>query len=258
MVQPLHSSFTLRPRDVGKRPELTLRETRSDPSGFRWETPHTPTEDSQEAHHVVDEEANYERKRYVFTSPSKNVTRVCCPSDAHHCSYRHGHKHAYQQQRQIHPGSSRGDPSLPPEFQPPADEEYWKKRCFQWQSICQNTRKRMRDMEEDQRQLRRRIWQLEDAMLHLEQKENQELPKTDGERVGKQDGNEDAEAVTKTTADEESNCIPSEVPSVIIISPSRNACFYLTDSEGLSEPEDYTDDFLEGDEENDQDSRRED
>ncbi|KAG7350807.1 hypothetical protein IV203_010167 [Nitzschia inconspicua] len=54
---------------------------------------------------------------------------------------------------------------IPMDFDPPSDEEYWKRRCFLMQSICQDTRCRLREMEEDQRQLRRRIHELETQLL---------------------------------------------------------------------------------------------
>lgn len=50
-----------------------------------------------------------------------------------------------------------------PDFEPPSD--HWKKRCFYWQDICQQQRKRLRELEEDQRQLRRKVWQLEEQVI---------------------------------------------------------------------------------------------
>jgi hypothetical protein len=54
---------------------------------------------------------------------------------------------------------------LPVDFEPPNDENYWKRRCFIMQSICKETRSKMREMVEDSRQLRHRIHILEKQLL---------------------------------------------------------------------------------------------
>ena len=72
---------------------------------------------------------------------------------------------------------STGDPSSPicgideaflrKEFEPPVpDQDYWKNRCFKFQSYYQTARRKIRDMEEDKRQLRKRIYELEERLTY--------------------------------------------------------------------------------------------
>mmetsp|Transcript_21160 Transcript_21160/g.50287 ORF Transcript_21160/g.50287 Transcript_21160/m.50287 type:complete len:496 (-) Transcript_21160:80-1567(-) len=55
------------------------------------------------------------------------------------------------------------------EFLPPQDYngggKYWKDRCIFMQTIVKDTRKQVRDLEEDQRQLRARVHELEEQLL---------------------------------------------------------------------------------------------
>ena len=190
MIQPLNTSFTLRPGSGdNKRQRLTL---------------HDP----------------------AYRTPEK--TSRCCPREEEQ-------EEEPQQRRTKRTTCFRSFPfqsienRMPPsEFEPPADVEYWKKRCFQWQEICQTSRKKVRDMEEDQRQLRRRIWELEERLLSSSNNCN------------------------SGGADDESN-VPVSIgsrdrpPAMIVTIPqnrsSNSRCFYLTDSEGLSDSEDFAVDY---------------
>ena len=105
---------------------------------------------------------------------------------------------------------------------PKSDQDYWKKRCFHWQDVCQKSRKRVREMEEDQRQLRRRIWELE-------------------ERLSLQDcgGNNDTDSKVPISVASSSEDRP---PAMVVTVPKNiRCCFYLTDGEGLSDSDDYAD-----------------
>ena len=133
----------------------------------------------------------------------------------------------YHQQRKTisniqFPFESLGQKGIPTDFQPPSDQDYWKKRCFHWQDVCQKSRKRVREMEEDQRQLRRRIWELE-------------------ERLSSQDcgGNNDADSKVPISVASSSEDRP---PAMVVTVPKNiRCCFYLTDGEGLSDSDDYAD-----------------
>ena len=61
------------------------------------------------------------------------------------------------------------DLSLYREFLPPQDYngggKYWKDRCMFMQSIVRNTRRQVHDLEEDQRQLRMKVHELEEQLL---------------------------------------------------------------------------------------------
>jgi hypothetical protein len=191
VVQPLHSSFTLRPCGAGnqQQPELTFTTTTSS-------APH-------------------------YSSNSNNdpaLRRRLSPAI-----------------RTFAPFESIERRNLPSEFEPPVAEDYWKKRSFQWQGICQRARKCIRVMEEDQRQLRRRIWQLE-------------------ERVSRQPTQQ--AAIEQNSIDthhptETNNKIPvspnsaeGRPPALIVTVPKvKNCCFYLTDSEGLSDSDEYVDEI---------------
>jgi hypothetical protein len=164
---------------------------------------------------------------------------------------------------------------IPMEFQPPSDEAYWKRRCFRMQSICQDTRRRMRDMEEDQRQLRRRIQELEKQLLlqssfnsltvleeetHIvdsrecDDDEEEEMDPGNTElRLGdaRGDSNErvvggDSRKRASLNLDGDKASTRMKLPTILSIPKVQPAasCFYLTDGEGLSDSEfmeDYDD-----------------
>ena len=125
-----------------------------------------------------------------------------------------------------------GDPSSPicgideaflrREFEPPTDDEYWKGRCLKWQNICQRSNKRIRDMEEDQRQLRRRIHELEERLT---------LRNNNGSTDTSQTNN----AISAVSP------ARSQPPTMVVTIPKKteDSCFYLADCEGMSDVEDY-------------------
>mmetsp|Transcript_19672 Transcript_19672/g.35443 ORF Transcript_19672/g.35443 Transcript_19672/m.35443 type:complete len:259 (-) Transcript_19672:46-822(-) len=164
---------------------------------------------------------------------------------------------------------------IPIEFEPPSDEAYWKRRCFRMQAICKETRSRMREMEEDQRQLRRRIQELETQLLLQSDasltKTNTTTAEDDGEdeeglgsstkRQGepqREDGDMRRETTTTTTTppDRSSNRTPPAILAIPNV-PSTSSCFYLTDGEGLSDSElheeEDMDEHLDDDDEDEED-----
>ena len=211
MGRPLHTSFTLRPcsknGDTGySPPQLTLR-----PAMRR-----------------LSSTSSYSTRRRLFTSPNDN------DNDNNAVRFRV----SFEDQQKERNNSQRV--TLPFDFEPPADQDYWKKRCFQWQEVCQQSRKRVRVMEEDQRQLRRRIWELEEALLrrqpcnnnhhhhhHHDYLENEE----------REDNNSKAQISVDESHHNKKKC--GKPPMIVTIpSNSRNSAFRFTDSEGLSESDD--------------------
>ncbi|KAG7360445.1 hypothetical protein IV203_035544 [Nitzschia inconspicua] len=160
---------------------------------------------------------------------------------------------------------------IPMDFDPPSDEEYWKRRCFLMQSICQDTRCRLREMEEDQRQLRRRIRELETQLL-LQSSAATQTPSSlvasekthivesrdcDEEDPGKLEhcleesrdlGNQERNNARKRvsievpkTTDHNYRIKPPTLLSIPKDQPAAS-CLYLTDGEGLSDSEFMDDD----------------
>jgi hypothetical protein len=140
---------------------------------------------------------------------------------------------------------------LPSDFEPPTHESYWKKRCFHWQEICQQNRKRLRDTQEDQRQLRRRIRELEDQLLvSSEQQQTTQTPHSHSE-----DDKEDSPAVSQVSV------VAADRPPTMVTIPQNHKCkFYLTDGEALSDDEEYDgdDSWCRDDEEDEEDEDDED
>jgi TolA-binding protein len=140
---------------------------------------------------------------------------------------------------------------LPFDFEPPTQESYWKKRCFQWQDICQQTRKRLRDTQEDQRQMRRRIRELEDQLLSSSEQQQTTTTQTQ-HGTSTEDDKEDSPAVSQVSVDR---------PPTMVTIPQNHKCkFYLTDGEALSDEEEYDgdDSWCRDDEEDEEDEDDED
>jgi hypothetical protein len=170
---------------------------------------------------------------------------------------------------------------IPYEFEPPCNEEYWKRRCFRMQAICQETRSRMREMEEDQRQLRRRIQELEKQLLlqsgadrsssaavkDVVVQHPQNIPSEssrDGNTIHKNnqhtwDNNKkegDKGKASSTNKTHPFDCSDKKKPPAILAIPSTqptSSCFYLTDGEGLSDSELHDGDDMYMEEEEDED-----
>lgn len=156
---------------------------------------------------------------------------------------------------------------IPIEFVPPSNEDYWKRRCYRMQAICQETRGQMREMHEDQRQLRRRIQELERQLLfqasfYSTRNTTGALPEElDGaathiveSRDCDEDHDDNEEKCTAQSSREIGNdgkkkyitpqdCRPTP-PTTLTIPKYQPAasCFYLTDGEGLSDSEVFMDD----------------
>lgn len=271
VVQPLHSSFTLRPSaqsphklqldytalsTVGvsndeeqstktSRPEVALSsstavknvkpapsmETQSTDDTILHVAPTTAvkhshaSEPSQRAFRIT---FTHGQKRHLLAPPGNNPIPPLISS---------------QSSQSYSPFESIENRQLPCAFQPPMDAQYWKKRCFHWQEICQQNRKRLREMEEDQRQLRRRIAQLEDQVLSCSHHHQQQLQQLQQSRSSFSPSETIPNVPVSPTSHGSKSRTNQRPPTWIVTIPKqvRKCCFYLTDSEGLSDSEDYVD-----------------
>ena len=108
------------------------------------------------------------------------------------------------------------------------------------QDVCQQTRKRMREMEEDQRQLRRRILELEETLL-LSQQDPAITAAAQAES-----GKNDVESKVLPVSEASSSVEEEDPPPVLYVyvpvnKDSAGNCFYLTDAEALTDWEDDDD-----------------
>lgn len=130
--------------------------------------------------------------------------------------------------------SNSNDP-LRVDFEPPTSPAYWKERCQRFQLMCQSSRKRLREMEEDQRQLRRRIHSLEDRLTSSSAAFHSDKNIKKNQRVRSVTPNPGAEKAAATAI----AAAPQSVPSMIIVADpaSKRECFYMADCEGMSDSE---------------------
>ncbi|CAJ1964951.1 unnamed protein product [Cylindrotheca closterium] len=129
------------------------------------------------------------------------------------------------------------------EFEPPSSPAYWKERCHRFQDLCQSSRKRIREMEEDQRQLRRRIHYLEERLTSSSSSSNAQPKKV--------------RSVTPCQGEDDKAGDTCGVPSMIVADTNKRECFYMADCEGMSDSE-YGEHYCAFDDEEDDDDAEED
>lgn len=124
-----------------------------------------------------------------------------------------------------------------------SESNYWKNRCLGMQNFCDESKIRLEESEEDQRQLRRRIRELEEQLL-LQTSRSNSTSVVSMEGDANNDGtlaegkNTRGDAAEKP--DDDMDCTESkkEAPPALVIEIKDNAvssCFYMTDGEGLNE-----------------------
>jgi hypothetical protein len=171
------------------------------------------------------------------------------PQQQQHPRYSSHALHTIPLEEASHPPRIR---RIPFDFEPPSREEYWKQRCLRMQNIYYESRYRLKEMKEDQRQLRRRIQELEKQLLLQSScnagcatSKNDDDDSVVDSRDNDEDGRKRDEATeprvrhhsTSTLPDRSSN---NRTPPAVLAIPrcmSAAACFYLTDGEGLSDSE---------------------
>lgn len=305
MVVMLNESFTLKPSTNGAgtsqerstRVEVTFRQARKGISNSmtrrvraegRIKFPNYPTcLDSEQqrcnfCHRIPSRHLNTERafKRQRLlshhhrgSSSSSHALHPTLSESSTSSTTAHAH-YPLQNHRPPFPLIRR----IPMELEPipPSADEYWKQRCFRMQFLCHDTSCRMRDMQEDSRQLRRRVQELEKHLLLQTSLSassqaaaaavttaptgaaESEEAHHDDDIVESREGEDDPRqgVVVEQQAQQsqkriqvsiESNCDRIQPPPFLSIprnhqSTAAVACFYLTDGEGLSDSE-----FLEED-----------
>ena len=116
-----------------------------------------------------------------------------------------------------------------------SESNYWKTRCIGMQNFCDESKSRLQEAEEDQRQLRQRIRELEEQLLIQTSRSNPNRSGTD------KNMDTDCDAKGKTCMGE-MNCDDKKTraPPALVVEIKENhqavsSCFYLTDGEGLNE-----------------------
>lgn len=198
MALPVDSSFTLRPAsDDTKTSALTLRETVNNRRLEEW----SERQCRQNLKQADCQQTRHKRQRLDWNRPNNGglmkvpppqTTPFVSPSfpsrvSSEYSSW-HTYHHSYQDhirycQHYHHPyppptlryivppppppasPSLRDDELLYRDFIPPQNERYWKRRCMYMQDVCRDTRSQMRNLQEDHRQLRHRVWELEEQLL---------------------------------------------------------------------------------------------
>ena len=292
----LETSFTIRPavyssdgaKDGGV--EVELRDpkdsTATNAAGAKYtsnEKPtmiHNPSHEHHYARRVSEEqlatEARYrdpsEAFRYAaeaiplynpYPQPQKRQKRVFAESYQPRPQPRQQHAqqprisskaHRIPVEESSHPPDIR---RIPYDFGPPSREEYWKDRCLRVQNAYYQNRFLLKEMKEDQKQLLRRVQQLEKQLLlessYAANAEKERGEKQDDNSLTLDDSREYEEEDPRLNAEPEERVrdnskserkkspknrrgglpaflsIPKCVPAA--------ACFYLTDGEGLSDSE---------------------
>jgi len=128
-----------------------------------------------------------------------------------------------------------------------SEGDYWKTRCLRMQDVCDETRNCLRESEEDQRQLRQRVRELEEQLLiHASvthpttpvDANSSDVSKGEGEGEGEGEGDISKRGDGGTGNAEGSKkkrVFPSLVVEIKENHQAVSSCFYLTDGEGLSE-----------------------
>ena len=232
----INSSFTLRPSlNDRDRPELTLRQT--EVSRIAKET-------------VVSGNCNkagraFKRQRLFLDRSSFTTLDQGHWSDWNGDAYRGRNDQYISEDEYDTPIIRRRVSSdFPPSRQiSPSEGNYWKTRCLGMQNFCDESEARLRDAEEDQRQLRQRIRELEEQLLLQASgsvnseaiSNNKDNAITSGDKDsgsaiggGNSNGENDNRDVRKAAP-------PALVIEIRDINQAVSSCFYMTDGEGLNE-----------------------
>ncbi len=164
MSNPLNTSFTLRPSKHGKhKAELTILERQHMkevpprvPLQSRFENSGITSVREFSQHHPPLKRQRLFMDRVGVTQPVP-LTRDGIPPPRYlRCPFTNHSPDG---------GIDLPFQRLPTEFEPPSDENYWQRLSFRMRDKLEESQGRIRDMEEDQRQLRRRILELEEQLL---------------------------------------------------------------------------------------------
>lgn len=200
MSQPLHHSFILRPANTVGNSAATMT------NGFDTTTMRRQVIPPDRPHLTL-------LRNKTLTSPPR-WSRRRCPKPTQLFS-------------DSATNTSRSQPrnDLRAEFEPPTSPTYWKERCLRFQDLCQSSRKRLREMEEDQRQLRKRIYQLEKRLTS-----SYSFNPPSSKKI---------RSVTPSPGEEKGSVVASDsgIPTMIVAHTNKWECFYMADCEGMSDSE---------------------
>lgn len=172
MSNPLNTSFTLRPSKHGKhRAELTILEQQH----IREVPPRVPLQrsccensGSSSIHECNNKLYHPPLKRQRLFMDRVGVIRSTLvsrddviPTSRYRRCDRPVTYHTHSSNCEI----DFPFQGLPGDFDPPKDENFWQRRCLRMRDKYEECQGRIRDIEEDQRQLRRRIMELEEQLL---------------------------------------------------------------------------------------------
>ena len=131
-----------------------------------------------------------------------------------------------------------------------SEGNYWKTRCLGMQNFCEESKIRLQDSEEDQRQLRQRIRELEEQLLQNSGNSSSdnnncvisidEGDATNDGTLADRDRETDKNIEGKNKMGECDDEKKKAAPPALVVEIKENhqavsSCFYLTDSEGLNE-----------------------
>ncbi len=222
--QLINSSFTLRPSTSNRdRPELTLRQTEASRIPSRETTTVTS--------HCGKWGRAFKRQR-LFMDRSLPFTD--------HSYYANTDQYISEDEYDTPIIRRRVSTEFPSRHRVTSFHEnnYWKTRCLGMQTFCDDSRNRLMEAEEDQRQLRQRIRELEEQLLLQT-----------GSSVSSDEGTSNRGNIVaeEQQEDEDMHCTEehkTRAPPALVIEIKENhqavsSCFYMTDGEGLNESYDF-------------------
>ena len=233
--QFINSSFTLRPSTNDRdRPELTLRQT---------EVSRIPRETTVTSHCGKWGRA-FKRQRLFMDRSQSTIENSYYAKEDQYISeddyntpiIRRRVSCEFPSRHRICPSSSV------------SESNYWKTRCLGMQTFCHVSKNRLLDAEEDQRQLRQRIRELEEQLLLQTSRSNgNSVVSTDeGDATNHKILPDVEESIHRGDAaerpDEDMACTDNKEsgPPTIVIEIKENhqaisSCLYMTDGEGLND-----------------------
>lgn len=208
--QLINSSFTLRPSTSNRdRPELTLRQ---------HEVSRIPSRETTVTSHCGKWGRAFKRQR-LFMDRS-------LPASSDHSYYANHTDQCISEDEYDTPIIRRRVSSEFPSRHPYEHHNYWKTRCLGMQTFCDDSRNRLMEAEEDQRQLRQKIRELEEQLLLQT-----------GSSVSSDEGTTKMGNVAEEQPDTNQK---KRAPPALVIEIKENhlavsSCLYMTDGEGLNE-----------------------
>jgi hypothetical protein len=259
MANPfINSSFTLRPSaNERDRPELTLRQT---------EVSRMPKETTVNGNFNKGGRAFKRQRLFMDRSTFGRVFHYECNNDD---CYGHEDQYISDDEYETPIIRRRVSSEFPSRHRTGTvssigESNFWKSRCLGMQNFCDESKMQLEEAEEDQRQLRQRIRELEEQLLLQTSGSNNDgeicnatLVDRDIDIESNAEGKNNRGNAAKKD-EEEMRCSykKNREPPALVVEIKENhqavsSCFYLTDGEGLNESYDLD---IEEEEEDDDDA----